>query len=218
MECIAHRGFGGVNPENTVAAVEAAVAAGADGVELDVRRCGSGEPVVVHDETVDRVTGASGPVDSFSAAELAALSVLDSDAGIPTVEAVCRATPPGVELHFELKERGLATETVEIARRHGCDLLLSSQSAAALAETRAAPRAYVFHESPELFLEEATDLCCTAVHPHWHLCTDSFLTGARDRGFAVNAWTVTTETVAADLAAAGVDGLISDRPDYCRPG
>jgi glycerophosphoryl diester phosphodiesterase len=215
MECLAHRGFGGVNPENTVAAVEAAIAAGADGVELDVRRCGSGEPVVVHDETVDRVTGASGPVAAFSAGALADLSVLGSGEGIPTVERVCRVTPPSVRLNLELKERGLAAETAAIAREHDCDLLLSSRSAAALAEVRDVPRAYIFHDAPDLLLTEAGDLGCTAVHPHWHLCTPSFLATAHDRGFAVNAWTVTSQNIAVDLADVGVDGLITDAPTYC---
>lgn len=215
MHCIAHRGFGEVNPENTLAAVNAAVAAGADGIELDVRRCGSGEPVVVHDETVDRVTDASGPVAGFSADELAALSVLDSGEGVPTVEAVCRATPSSVCLNLELKEHGLAAETVDIARQHDCDLLLSSQSAAALAEVEAVPRGYIFHDAPALLLREAVDLGCTAVHPHWHLCTDSFLAAAHERGLTVNAWTVSSRHVAVDLATVGVDGFITDTPEHC---
>ena len=47
---------------------------------------------------------------------------------------------------------------------------------------------------------------------------ENTLAAARDRGVAVNAWTVTAQTVATDLADAGVDGLISDAPGYCRPG
>lgn len=215
MDCIAHRGFGEVNPENTLAAVEAAAAAGADGVELDVRRCGSGDPVVVHDERVDRVTSTSGRVADFSAAELAELSVLDSGEGIPTVEAVCRATPASVRLNLDIKERGLAAETVAIAHEQGCEPLVSSQSAAALAEVGDAPRAYIFHDAPDLLLDEASDLGCTAVHPHWHLCTESFLAAARERGLGVNAWTVSSRAVAADLAAVGVDGVITDTPRYC---
>jgi len=76
MRLIAHRGFLSVNPENTVAAVEAAAAV-ADGIEIDVRRCGSGEPVVIHDETVDRVTDGRGAVDEHTVADLAALDVLE---------------------------------------------------------------------------------------------------------------------------------------------
>jgi glycerophosphoryl diester phosphodiesterase len=216
MDCIAHRGFGEVNPENTLAAVESAVAAGADAIELDIRRCGSGDLVVVHDETVDRVTGASGAVSGFSAAALRELSVLGSGEGVPELGAVCRATPPDIRLNLELKERGIAAEAVEIARQHDHEPILSSQSTAALTEVGGVPRGYVFHDEPERGLREATDLSCTAVHPHWRLCTEPFLTAARERNLEVRVWTVTEQTVTTDLA--GVDGLIADAPAYCGAG
>ena len=47
---IAHRGARDSAPENTLAAFELALAHGADGIELDVTRCCSGEIVVLHDE------------------------------------------------------------------------------------------------------------------------------------------------------------------------
>jgi Glycerophosphoryl diester phosphodiesterase len=218
MDCIAHRGFREVNPENTLAAVESAVAVGADAIELDIRRCGSGDLVVVHDETVDRVTGTSGPVSGLSAATLRELSVLDSGEGVPRLGAVCRATPPDVRLNLELKERDIAADAVETVRQHGHEPIISSQSTAALTEVESVPRGYVFHDEPETRLREATDLGCTAVHPHWHLCTDPFLAAARERDLAVRAWTVTEQTVATDLASAGVDGLIADAPAYCGAG
>lgn len=214
MNCIAHRGFAAVNPENTLAAVEESVAAGADAVEVDVRRCGSDDLVVIHDADVNRVTGTRGDVGSFSASELAELSVLGSGKGVPTLAAVCRVVPPSVRLVLDLKERGIAAEAVDIARSHGCDLLVSSFSAAALAEVEDVPRAYLFYDVPELMLEEAEDLGCTAVHPHWHLCTPSTLGTARERGFEVNAWTVTSNRIAAAVAAVDVDGLITDAPAY----
>ena len=63
MECLAHRGFGGVNPENTLAA-------GADGIKLDVRRCGSGEPP----DRPSRPTS-SAPVSTGSSATNRAMQV-----------------------------------------------------------------------------------------------------------------------------------------------
>jgi len=215
MNCIAHRGFAAVNPENTLAAVEAAVAAGAAAVEVDIRRCGSGELVVIHDVDVGRVTGASGEVGSFSAAELAELSVLGSGEGVPTLGAVCRAVPPAVRLVLDLKERGIAVDAVETARSHDCALLVSSFSAAALAEVESVSRAYLFDDAPGPSIEAAVDLGCTAVHPHWQLCSRSVLATAREHGFEVNAWTVTSDSIAAALAAVEVDGLITDALTYC---
>ena len=67
MRLIAHRGFAAVHPENTVRAVRAAARV-ADAVEVDVRRCATGELVVIHDATVDRVTDGTGPVADHSLA------------------------------------------------------------------------------------------------------------------------------------------------------
>jgi glycerophosphoryl diester phosphodiesterase len=59
---IAHRGFSAEAPENTLAAVRAAIATGADMVEVDVTLTADGEVVVIHDDTLDRTTDGSGKV------------------------------------------------------------------------------------------------------------------------------------------------------------
>ena len=215
MLCIAHRGFAAVNPENTLAAVEAAVDAGADGVELDVRACGSGDPVVVHDATVDRVTEASGAVADYEPTALAALDVLDSGEGVPTLAAVCRTVPPSVQLHLEIKEPDVAAAAVAVARRHDCDVVVSSRLPAALADVAGVERAYILDSATERGFETAATLDCAAVHPHRQLCTGSFVAAAHGRGFAVNAWTATDRESARDIVAAGADGLIADSPEYC---
>ena len=73
---IAHRGGGGVRPENTVAAFDHAVGLGCWFLELDVRATSDGIPVVIHDAQVDRVSDGQGPVSKYAASELA-----DLDAG-----------------------------------------------------------------------------------------------------------------------------------------
>ena len=57
MRLLAHRGASADFPENTLEAMRGAMEQGADGVELDVIRCGSGELVVCHDEWLDRLAG-----------------------------------------------------------------------------------------------------------------------------------------------------------------
>lgn len=59
---VAHRGYSAVAPENTLAAFEAALRAGADLLELDVHLDADGVPVVVHDDTLDRTTDTAGAV------------------------------------------------------------------------------------------------------------------------------------------------------------
>jgi glycerophosphoryl diester phosphodiesterase len=69
----AHRGGCALGPENTLAAFDRGLAAGADGLELDVHLSSDGIVVVHHDETLDRTTNATGPLVARTAAELGAL-------------------------------------------------------------------------------------------------------------------------------------------------
>lgn len=70
---IAHRGYQAVFPENTLVAIAGAFAAGADGVEVDVRLTRDGEPVVIHDSTVDRTTDGRGAVSDLTLAQITSL-------------------------------------------------------------------------------------------------------------------------------------------------
>src|SRR5262245_7243111 len=72
---IAHRGGSKLNPENTMAAFDHAVALGVDGLECDVHLSRDGEPVVIHDPTLDRTTDQKGPVNAFTAEELGRAAV-----------------------------------------------------------------------------------------------------------------------------------------------
>ena len=65
-----HRGASGYAPENTMAAFEKAVELGADGIEVDVQLTKDGELVVIHDETIDRVSDGSGWVKDYTYAKL----------------------------------------------------------------------------------------------------------------------------------------------------
>lgn len=64
-QVVAHRGFAAIAPENTLAAIEAAFEAGADAAEVDVRITLDGVPVLLHDDTLDRTTDGTGPVESL---------------------------------------------------------------------------------------------------------------------------------------------------------
>jgi glycerophosphoryl diester phosphodiesterase len=219
MRCIAHRGFAGGNPENTISAVESAATAGADAVEVDARRCGSGEVVVIHDPTVDRVTDGTGAVAEHSLSELRALDVLSAGETVPTLGEVFSAVPGEVTVNVELKETGLAADALAVANAHENDVLVSSFEPAVLREARAvgtAPLAALFAEDPETATEEARRLGCRAVHPHWRLCDAAFVARAHDAGFDVNAWTVRSDRTAGRVASAGADGLIADACGYCR--
>jgi len=91
---VAHRGDSAHLPENTIEAFEAAIAAGAEVVEFDVRLTGDGVAVVMHDADVARTTDGSGIVRSLTLADVRALRIAlpgGGAAGVPTLEEALRA-------------------------------------------------------------------------------------------------------------------------------
>ena len=100
---IAHRGAASRYPENTIAAFEAAIRMGADGIECDVRLSADGAPVVIHDATLERTTNGSGKVCRLTARQL---KLLDAGEGekIPTLEETVELCKDRALLCIEFKD------------------------------------------------------------------------------------------------------------------
>ncbi|GAA0675347.1 glycerophosphodiester phosphodiesterase [Natronoarchaeum mannanilyticum] len=212
---IAHRGYAAEAPENTLAALRRA-GRHADAVEIDVRRCGSGDLVVIHDAEVDRLTDGTGRVADLSLAELEALDVLGSGESIPTLAEVLSIVPADVAINVELKETGIATDAVEAIDPAENPVIVSSFSERALRETRAAsasiPTAYLADRLRDRPVTTAVELDCRCVHPRFALCFYSpIISRAHDLGLGVNAWTVDDPLVVRALCRLGVDGVVTDR-------
>jgi glycerophosphoryl diester phosphodiesterase len=105
---VAHRGFAGRCPENTVAAF-AAAAPDADAVELDVRPTADGDAVVFHDDRLDDLTDARGLVRETPTDRVLAAEVLGSGETVPRLADVVAAVPADTALNVELKSPGTAT-------------------------------------------------------------------------------------------------------------
>lgn len=125
----AHRGASAHAPENTLAAFELALRQGADAVELDVKLTRDQQPVVIHDQTVDRTTDGTGRVKDLTLAELRSL-----DAGshfdiayqgepVPTLEEVLKAigqlTVVNIELtNYQTPNDVLPEKVAALVKRH----------------------------------------------------------------------------------------------------
>lgn len=214
---IGHRGCADQYPENTIAAIEAA-APHVDGVEIDVRPCGTGELVVFHDETLERVTDGSGHVADTSFAELRALDVHGSGESIPTLEELLAAVPERLPVNVELKATGIEADVVEVCRDSDVPVLYSSFFESALRDLRraesSAPIAVLCHEAAEDRLALASELDAVAFHPSVELALETDVVAeAHGRDLAVNAWTAETEGEARRLRERNVDGVFVDRWD-----
>lgn len=114
IELIAHRGWSTRFPENSFPAFSAAIAAGADQLEFDVRVSKDGIPFVIHDSTLDRTTDCTGKVAELSAQELKRANLLDPQGdrllglGIPTLYDVLThfAGLVGLNIHIKGIDQG----------------------------------------------------------------------------------------------------------------
>ncbi len=216
MRLIAHRGFANEHPENTIEAVQQA-ASQADMIELDLRRCRSGELVVIHDGIVDAVTESRGRVSEFTASELRRLDVLGSGEGVPTFAAVLEHVSPNVGLNIELKERNLVSDVVAALEGRENEVVISSSSVTVLEEAKRVDRsletALVFSTSPDKNLERARTLGYRYIQPHWGVCVATDLVDrAHELGLEVFVWSINTNLGASVFRFIGADGVIAETP------
>ncbi len=136
----AHRGLHGEGrAENSLSAFRAAVDAGF-AIELDVRLSSDGVLMVFHDDTLDRMTDASGRVDSMTAAELSTLKLLGTEDTVPTFEEVLSLVDGRVPLLVEIKEDAgkycVTEKTVEALMSYKGEFLIESFNPLALARVK----------------------------------------------------------------------------------
>lgn len=192
-------------PENTIPAFLAALAIpGCDGIEFDVRAAAGGVPVVIHDETLERVQGAAGRVDRLRADDLTAF-------GVPTLEDVLAAIPRHAFLDVELKGdpgRG-AIDVLTAGRGPGLErAIVSSFEPTTLARVgRLAPFWPRWLNAIDLepaTIALASELGCRAISVEWHAIDRRSMERARAADLEVAAWTVRRRPTHERLARLGV--------------
>lgn len=214
---LAHRGDWRRAPENTLAALTAALAVpGCDGVEFDVRVSADGVPVLCHDETLQRVFDRADRVDGRTAPEL-------EEVGVPTLADALAVIPHRAAIDVDLK--GLHDRAVVevLASGRGPGLVngvMSSFVPETLERVAGLAPAWprwlnAYEMSPET-IRRAVELECQAISVDFRAIDPASLAMARAAGLAVAAWTVRRRTtygrlqrlgvIAACVEAAALDG------------
>ena len=214
---LAHRGDARHAPENTLAAIGAALAiAGCDGVEFDVRLSADGVPVLLHDETLARVQGRPERVDELSARTL-------EDLGVPSLAEVLATVPHRAQLDVELKGRHdrIVVEVLAAGRGPGLvNAVVSSfdpdtlERVAGLAP--AWPRWLNARDLSAATISRAAELRCRAISVDFHAIDRRSIAVARGAELQIAAFTVRRRdtygrlqrlgVVAACVEAAALDG------------
>lgn len=230
---IGHRGAAGHAPENTLAGFRRAAMFGIRWVEFDVALTRDNEPVLLHDETVDRTTDGKG---RLAAMTLGALQQLDAGswksaefAGerVPTLtEAFDMLHELGLGANIEIKPtKGREAETgavvaQQVAATWPASLprpLLSSFKPEALAAARdAAPqlaRGYLTNRLTRGWQKEAGALGCVSMHLSQRTLSRETAAEVRQAGYRLLSYTVNEAARARLLFDWGVEAVFTDYPD-----
>jgi glycerophosphoryl diester phosphodiesterase len=231
---IGHRGYRGKYPENTLAGFLAAIEAGADMIEFDVRLSRDGFPMVIHDARLERTTNGNGTVFDRSLAELQKL-----DAGawfhprftgerIPTLDEVLdmarKQIPVNIEIKVDATEpphfwRGIEEKVLNSVYRCGtCDEVLISSFNRDVLETLCridrAPAIGVLSKFGEE--QSGLDACkefeAFSWHPYYLGLTVQEVADAHDQGVRVMPYTINAIEDIRRLFQMQVDGIFTDDP------
>lgn len=228
---IAHRGASRQAPENTMAAFRRALELGAGGIELDVHLSADGHLVVTHDEQVDRTSNGKGLVRDKTFGELKALdfgswfSPEFKGERIPGLEEVLQLVAgwDGL-LNIEIKNGPIFYPGIEKAVANAIAqykltyrTIISSFNHYSLVEIRklnpeikTAPLYMAGLYEP---WEYARTIGACAIHPLFYNIVPEVMKGCKLNSIMVNPFTVDQPEYIKAMAAAGVDGIITNVPD-----
>ncbi len=215
---IAHRGFSSRYPENTLAAIRAAIKIGADLVEIDVQETTDGQVVVFHDYRLQRLCGLDNRIDRVTLRQLRA-----AKPDVPTLAQALRAVRGHATLLIEMK-RVDARKVAAIIKREGMvgeTIVFSFSRELMEVISRTSPeipRWGLFGEDFQLGLRELRSTVSVqgvGLGSRW--VTDPRIIARLHREqLQVNVWTVNSPHRMKQLAQWGVDGIITNFPDRAR--
>lgn len=214
---LGHRGSPHEFQENTLPSYQAALDAGLDGVELDVRRLQDGTLVMHHDPHLK------------DGRQLRALVKANLPEDIPTLEETLAwmvGTNAFVNVEIKMDDGPVddrVPRTLDLIRQFGVQdrVIVSSFSPlalkAALRHDPGIPRGFLYHRTfnvgHDLIPVVMREVQATALHPRYHLIDETLMQLARAGGWQVNTWTVNDRAEVARLTRLGVNALIGNFPD-----
>ena len=230
----AHRGYSGKYPENTMLAFRKAAEAGADGIELDVQLTRDGEPVIIHDELVDRTTDGTGRVKDFTLAELQALDASYIYTGqygrnpIPTLREYCEFVKDlPIVTNIEMKTGvyeylGMEEKVWAMIQEYHLEekVIISSFNHFTILRMREIAPKLKYGFLSETWIIDAGKYChehgVACYHPMFRSLTQEAVAELKQYGLEINTYTVNTEEDVRDLAAKGIDAVIGNFPEMTR--
>ncbi|MDA9587550.1 glycerophosphodiester phosphodiesterase [Flavobacteriaceae bacterium] len=220
---IGHRGAKGHLAENTLPSIAKAIELEVDGIEIDVFQCASGELVVFHDKTLEKLTNATGYIEELDLDSIKRIEVLEGFT-IPTLEEVLDLIGGRVFLNIELKGSQTALKTDALLQLYfereewsPEKILISSFNWDELTLFRQAnqevPIAILTEDDPLDAIPIGLKLNAVAINPNYKTLNSDNVTKIHQAGFKIYPWTVNAPDDIGLISGMGVDGVITDFPE-----
>ena len=221
MLVIGHRGAAGLAPENTIEAIAAGVAAGADMIELDIRMTKDEKIVVIHDARLLRTHGHRDSVANISYEQLVALT---KDKPVPLLSEVLDQFFGVTLLNIEIKSRGAGVKLVHLLKKGYIkrvsdwdNVIISSFMGYELVRIRRMAKkanlALLHSRNPFIFIAYHRFIKFTAVGFHRLYLNKFALEIAHKAGLFTYVYTVNRPGSMTHLAKQGIDGVVTNYPD-----
>ena len=221
---IGHRGAKGHVAENTIASIKKAIELGADGIEIDVFRCLTGEIVLFHDKTLDNLSNGTGYIEEKSLSELKELNILGSKHSIPTLEEVIKSIGKEVFLNIELKGPDTSKGSLEMVNKYVksgkiklSNILFSSFNWKELSKLRSLDSnvkiALITGEDPLEAISPALSLNAIAINPNYKKLNKDNVQKIFSSGLKIYTWTVNNKLDIIKVKSLKVNGIITDFPE-----
>jgi len=213
-----HRGAAGLKPENTLAGIQQALALGVDFVEIDVHLTRDDQVVVIHDDSLDRTTNATGKIRAL---DFATIRKADAGGGerVPLFDEVLDAINGRARLLCELKNDTVTPAAIAQVRARGMldQVTFISFSVAALRCARAqgadVKLGYLLFNPSEADIAFAQFVGAESIDMDYRRVCYHVANAVHGAGLLLRCWTPNDPAEHAALIALGVDAITTDRPD-----
>jgi glycerophosphoryl diester phosphodiesterase len=227
---IAHRGFSGIAPENTLIAFQKAIDVGADYFELDVHKTKDDSLVVIHDYDLLRTStkGIKGVIAEMNYADLAQVGVgapaafgdTFEDVKIPTLREALILAKGKIKVCIEVKVIDIEESVLKTVHdlKVNNEVIIFSFYYPVLEKFRKLdseiPILYLKGTADAMTIEEAKAINAAAIGVgSGTVVNEKFLSFAHEKGLDVWQWTVNNEAKMKELVGCGIDGIITNYPD-----
>ena len=216
---IGHRGAKGHVVENTIPSVKCAIDLGANGIEIDVFKCKSGEIVVFHDNNLSKILDVNLCIEDLDLKTIKSFRI-ENQFFIPTLEEILSLQLDDLILNIELKGKGTAIPTIELLQRYFKKNLLKKKNILVSSfdwdellvlrsKSQKIPIGVLIDGNPLIALNFAKEVEAMSINSDYKYLNKKNVDLVNAKGYKLFPYTVNNEDEMKKLISIGVDGIIT---------